>query len=173
MKFCQFTAWRQAILVVESIPNSVSTLHCQAGQTMLNFSCLFLLSFGNIAMLNYFWDCVVTWMLTLGGTCHSSTPLHKNIVSGQEESRVIQAQAVQLDMCLGQFLFKTKVTIHELDMCLGQFYWRQKWPLKCKQCSSDWANDMDGDSAHSGIMSNTTIQISLKDQQVTLKRFGL
>ena len=70
-------------------------------------------------------------MLTLGDTCHSSTPLHKNIVSGQEESRVIQAQAVQLDMYLGQFL-------------LGQ-----KWPLKCKQCSSDWANDMDGDSAHS------------------------
>ena len=41
MKFCQFTAWRQAVFVVESIPNSVSTLHCQAGQTMLNFSCLF------------------------------------------------------------------------------------------------------------------------------------
>ena len=128
MKFCQFTAWRQAVLVVESIPNSVSTLHCQAGQTMLNFSCLFLSSFGNNAMLNYFWDCVVTWMLTLGGTCHSSTPLHKNIGSGQGESRMIQAQAVQL------------------DMCLGQFYLRRKWTLKC---SSDWANDMDGDSAHS------------------------
>ena len=128
MKFCQFTAWRQTVLVVESIPNSVSTLHCQAGQTMLNFSCLFLSSFGKNAMLNYFLYCLVTWTLTLGGTCHSSTPLHKNIGSGQEESRVIQAQAVQLDMCLGQFLL------------------RQKWPLKC---SSDWANDMDDDSAHS------------------------
>ena len=131
MKFCQFTAWRQTVLVVESIPNSVSTLHCQAGQTMLNCFWLFLSSFWNNALLNYFWDCVVTWMLTLDDTCHSSTPLHKNIGSGQDESRVIQAQAVQK------------------DRCLGQFYLRQKWPLKCKQCSSDWANDMDGDSAHS------------------------